>query len=59
MACSCLRRVGERTFQQLGLGAQVTLGSVQPGITFRVPLDKDLSDTLDFVVGLTLSVHMN
>ena len=50
---------GERTLHQLGLAANVAFGVVQPGISFRVPLDEDLTDILDFIFGLTLGINLN
>ena len=50
---------GERTFHQLGLAANVTFEKVQPGISFRVPLDEDMTDILDFVFGLTFGINLN
>ena len=49
---------GERTFHQLGLAANVAFGVARPGISFRVPLDEDMTDILDIVYGLTLSLNL-
>lgn len=50
---------GEATVHQLGLAAGVAWGTIQPGISLRVPLDEDLRDILDFVFGLTLGIRMD
>ncbi len=49
---------GERSFHQLGLGGSYLLGAVRPGLVLRLPLDKDMTDVLDYVVGLTLQVPL-
>lgn len=51
--------LGERTFHQLGAAASLNLGVVHPGIHFRLPLDDDLKDDIDFVYGLHLGFHFN
>lgn len=48
---------GERTFHHLGLAASVRLGTVQPGIHLRFPIDEDLNDIIDFVFGFNLGIH--
>ena len=45
---------GERTFHHLGASASLNLGTVSPGIHFRIPIDEDLSDSIDSVLGLNL-----
>ncbi len=49
---------GERSLHQAGAGASYALGGVRPGITVRLPLDKDLTEMLDYVVGITLQVPL-
>jgi len=49
---------GERTIHQLGAAASLNLGTVRPGIHVRLPLDNDLKDTIDFVYGLNLGIHL-
>jgi hypothetical protein len=49
---------GERSLHQLGFNASVGLGNVRPGIHFRLPLDEDLKDFLDFVLGLNLGIQL-
>jgi hypothetical protein len=46
---------GERTFHQLGFEAGLKFGRIHPGIHLRLPLDEDLSDILDSVIGLNCS----
>lgn len=48
---------GERTVHQLALGMGVDLGPWRPGAYFRLPLDHDLTDTLNYVFGLTLALR--
>jgi hypothetical protein len=50
---------GERSVHQLGFMASVGLGNVRPGIHLRLPLDEDLKDTFDFVLGFHLGVQLN
>jgi len=50
--------IGDRTVHQLGAAAALHLGKVRPGIHFRLPLDDDLSNFIDFVFGLHLGVHL-
>ncbi len=50
--------VSERTFNELGAAANLRLGQVRPGIHLRFPLDEDLNDFLDFVVGIHLGVAL-
>ncbi len=49
---------GERSMHQAGAGFSYALGSVRPGLTLRLPLDKDLTEMLDYVVGFTLQVPL-
>ncbi len=48
----------ERSLHQGGVSASYSLGGVRPGITLRLPLDKDMTETLDYIVGLTLQVPL-
>lgn len=48
--------IGDRSIYQLGAAANLVLGNVRPGILFRLPLDEDLRDDLDLVLGLQMSV---
>jgi hypothetical protein len=47
---------GDATTHQLGLSASHGLGRVRPGIEFRLPLDKDLTDVVNSVIGLNLQI---
>ncbi|UCG60914.1 MAG: hypothetical protein JSV52_11370 [Candidatus Zixiibacteriota bacterium] len=47
---------GERTVHQLGFFGGYDAGVFEPGFHFRVPLDEDLSDVLDFLWGINLTV---
>ncbi len=50
--------LGERTVHQLGLFLIGKFGGVEPGLHLRMPLDQDLNDILDFVVGLNVTVPL-
>lgn len=49
---------GERTIHQLGLSGSYSTGRFIPGILFRVPMDDDLSEILDFVFGINVGYHL-
>jgi hypothetical protein len=49
---------GERSVHQLGFAASAGLGNVRPGVHIRLPLDDDLKDALDFVIGFSLGVQL-
>jgi hypothetical protein len=49
---------GERSVHHLGVVAALNLSRVQPGLQFRVPLDKDLRSFVDHVFGLSLVVRI-
>jgi hypothetical protein len=49
----------EATFHQFGIAATVDLGTFQPGLMLKLPLDEDLSDTIDLTFGLTLGFILN
>jgi hypothetical protein len=49
---------GERSVHQLGFNASLGLGKVRPGVHFRLPLDDDLKNSLDFVFGFNLGVQL-
>jgi hypothetical protein len=50
--------IGERTAHQLGASASVDLGRVRPGVQFRLPLDNDFQELLDFAFGLNLGIEL-
>jgi hypothetical protein len=50
---------GERSVHQLGFNASVGFGNVRPGLHFRLPLDDDLKESMDFVFGLNLGIQLN
>src|SRR5712691_508180 len=50
--------VGERLFRQLAAGVSLGGGRVRPGASVRVPLDRDVTDVVDVVFGLSLSVTL-
>jgi len=47
----------ERSIHQLGFNASVGLGKVRPGVHFRLPLDDDLKNVIDSVLGVNLGVQ--
>jgi len=49
---------GERTIHQLGLSGSYEFGNFIPGILFRVPMDDDLSEILDFVFGINVGYRL-
>jgi len=48
--------LGELFVHQFGLAASVELGAIRPGIHFRIPLDEDILDAIDFVFGLNVGI---
>jgi len=49
----------ERSVHQLGFAASFGLGTVRPGVHLRLPVDEDMKDTMDFVLGFHLGVRLN
>ncbi|MFQ5772250.1 MAG: hypothetical protein ACE5HX_17070 [bacterium] len=49
--------LGNRTFHQLGVAASLGLGTVRPGIHFRIPIDDYLNNFIDFVFGFNLGIQ--
>lgn len=49
---------GERSIHQMGGGLSVGSGSIRPGAQLRLPLDNDLTEVLDMVLGLSLAVAL-
>jgi len=49
----------ERTVHQLGVFARYKASKVQPGLLFKVPVDDDFNDIIDFVFGLNVLVQLN
>jgi hypothetical protein len=48
--------IAEATIHQLGLTAGPRFGRFHPALHFRIPLDEDLLDTVDFVWGLSVTL---
>ena len=48
----------ERTVHHVGAALIGDLGDVRPGLHFKVPVDEDFGDFLNYVVGLSLSVPL-
>lgn len=49
---------GERSIHQLGLSANLGLGQFRPGVHFRMPLDQDTREGLNYVVGINLGIQL-
>jgi hypothetical protein len=49
---------GERSVHQFGLGVTKSSGAFRPGVHVRVPVDNDLSELIDFVVGIHFTVML-
>ncbi len=49
---------GERTLHQLGLAASVGLGKAWPGVQIKLPLDNDLEQIWDFIIGVNLGIQL-
>jgi hypothetical protein len=47
---------GEASFHQLDLAADFLHGSVRPGVQLKLPLDDNLTGTLDSVVGVSVTI---
>jgi len=56
IATSDIGDFGARTLHQFGVSGSVNLDRYQPGLFLRLPIDKELSDSIDFVLGLTLGI---
>jgi len=48
---------GRRSFLQLGANARLKLGRFRPGLHFRLPLEDDLQEVLDWVGGVSLGYN--
>jgi hypothetical protein len=48
--------LSNRMFHQLGILSLVRFGNIHPGLYYRLPLDKNLKNTIDGVFGLSLSI---
>lgn len=48
--------IAERATHQLGVAASLANGPVRPGLHLRIPLDQNLSDFINYVVGIQLQV---
>ena len=51
--------LGERSFHQLGINAGVNLGRFRPGLHIRIPIDKDLSELIENVIGINCSIRVD
>ena len=50
--------LGERTLHQLGAAMAFGSGTVRPGFHVRLPVDRDLTDILDFVFGFNVAIEL-
>lgn len=48
---------GERSFHHLGAALSLNLVKVRPGIHFRVPIDDDFAEVVDFIFGVNLGIQ--
>lgn len=48
-----------RTFLQLGLAARLNLRHLRPGVHVRIPLEDDLKEVVDLIVGAHLSLALS
>jgi hypothetical protein len=48
--------IGNNQVHELGLGGSMTFGRFRPGVIVRLPLDDDLSQALNYSVGVRLEV---
>jgi len=53
------RSLPDRSLPDVGILASLQIGSLRPGANFRIPLDGDVNDFLDYIVGLNLGVVLN
>jgi len=49
----------EATLHRFSVDTGIQFGRIRPGIHFRLPLDDDLRDVIDYVIGFSLSVGLN
>jgi hypothetical protein len=50
---------GERTYHQAGVAGSLRFNRVMPGMSVRLPLDEDMRDIHDVVVGIHVSIELN
>lgn len=50
--------LAERSFHQLGAGVVSNFGRFHPGIHLRIPIDTELNDIYDFVVGINVIMSL-
>jgi hypothetical protein len=46
----------EQIFHQFGVAGSMNFGRFQPGLFFRIPIDEDLSESIDYVLGLNVGI---
>jgi hypothetical protein len=49
---------GERTVFEFGIESWFTLGRVRPGLLLRLPVDEDLGDMVNSVIGVSVEVEL-
>ena len=50
---------GDRSLTDIGFLASLQFGRLRPGAHIRLPLDKEVNDFLDYIVGLNMGVVLN
>jgi len=51
--------VYEATIHRISVETGIQLGKTRPGIHFRLPVDDDLKNIIDYVIGFSVSVGLN
>jgi hypothetical protein len=49
----------DRSIHQFGIQAGLNSGTFRPGVHFRLPIDNDLGDAIDYVAGLNFTVVLD
>jgi len=47
-----------KSFHQIGIATNMNLGVAQPGISLRVPIGKEMTEILDYLYSLNLSLNL-
>jgi hypothetical protein len=50
---------GERSLNQFVFAVSYNFSRIQPSLSFRLPLDEDLSEFIDYTIGLAIEVGLN
>jgi len=49
----------DKNISEFGLSAIAKLEGIEPGLTFKVPLDEDISDVVNYTFGITVRAPLN